>query len=264
MYNIFIEGIQGTGKTTLLRELEQKLPTYKAFYEGKLSPIELAWCSYLTFEEYDKICEKYVDVKEEIIFNTLTEDEYKVVAYTKILTDYEGFHRYLEEFTIYHGNKCFEEFKSIILKRYKNLNTEGNIFESSLFQYSITTMMLFYEKSDEEILKFYKEVFEILNDKRFKLIYIDTDDLSETIRTIKGERVDNHCNEVWFPPLVRYIETSPVGLKMKYDGFDGVVSHLVKRKQLELRIIREIIKDKAIIIKSKDYDLNKIVNIGVY
>ncbi len=259
MDNIFIEGIQGTGKTTLLRELEQNLPTYKVFYEGKLSPVELAWCSYLTFDEYDKICDKYIEIKEEIEFNTLTEGDYKVVSYTKILTDYEGFHRHLEVFTIYHGNKCFEEFKSIILKRYINFNTVGNIFESSFFQYCITTMMLFYEKSEEEILEFYKEVFDILKEKNFKLIYIDTEDVSETIRTIKSERVDNHCNELWFPSLVRYVESSPLGLKRGYTGFNGVVTHLEKRKQLEIRIISEIIKDKAVIIKSKDYYLNKIV-----
>ena len=34
MKNIFIEGIQGTGKTTLLRLLGQALPDYQVYWEN--------------------------------------------------------------------------------------------------------------------------------------------------------------------------------------------------------------------------------------
>ena len=44
MKNIFIEGIQGTGKTTLLRLLGQQLPDYHVYWEGDYCPVELAWC----------------------------------------------------------------------------------------------------------------------------------------------------------------------------------------------------------------------------
>ncbi len=257
--NIFIEGIQGTGKTTLLRKLESMLPNYKAFYEGKLSPVELAWCSYMNELEYEEICKKYSEITDEIKQYTLTEGSNKIVAYTKIITDYEGFHRHLEEYTIYHGNKCYEEFKSVILNRYSKVETNGNVFESSFFQYVITTMMLFYEMSDEEIIGFYREVFDILKNKNFRLLYIDTDNVKDTITKIKTERVDWHCNEVWFPPLMKYIESSPLGINKGYKGFDGVIVHLENRKQLELRIINEVVKEYAIVVRSCTYEIESII-----
>ncbi len=52
--HIFIEGLQGSGKSTLLRSLSQKFPEYKAYYEGDISPVELAWCSYMTKAQYEE------------------------------------------------------------------------------------------------------------------------------------------------------------------------------------------------------------------
>ena len=51
--HIFIEGLQGSGKSTLLRNLSRKYPEYKAYYEGDISPAELAWCSYMTKTQVD-------------------------------------------------------------------------------------------------------------------------------------------------------------------------------------------------------------------
>ncbi len=235
----------------------------RLFYESNLSPVNLAWASYLTVDEYENICEKYSDIKDDLGLYTLTDGDYRIVAYRKILTDYEGFHRHLEEFNIYHGNKSFIEFKDIILKRFSKLDSYNNIFESSLFHYNVTTMMLFYEMRDYEIVEFYREVFDVLKDKKLMLIYIDTDDISETINVIKGERVDLHCNEVWFQPLAKYIQNSPLGIQNDYSGLDGVLEHLESRKALELRIIREVFKDNAVVIKSKNYseDLESIVEV---
>ena len=42
MQNIFIEGIQGAGKSTLVNRLAQRLPEYSVYREGDLSPVELA------------------------------------------------------------------------------------------------------------------------------------------------------------------------------------------------------------------------------
>ena len=52
MNNIFIEGIQGAGKSTLLNQLQRMMPDYRAYREGDISPVELAWCSMkFTMEE---------------------------------------------------------------------------------------------------------------------------------------------------------------------------------------------------------------------
>ena len=45
MKNIFIEGIQDSGKTTLMKSLYEKLDGYHMYFEGDISPIELSWAA---------------------------------------------------------------------------------------------------------------------------------------------------------------------------------------------------------------------------
>ena len=59
--NIFIEGVPGTGKSTLLNRLAQERPEYRAYREGDLSPVELAWCSYMTKDAYEAVLRRYPD-----------------------------------------------------------------------------------------------------------------------------------------------------------------------------------------------------------
>ena len=69
--NIFIEGLQGTGKTTLLSTLSKKYPQYDTYREGDISPVELAWCSYMKEEDYERILAKYDYCREEIEKKTI-------------------------------------------------------------------------------------------------------------------------------------------------------------------------------------------------
>ena len=101
--HIFIEGLQGSGKTTLLRNLSQKFPEYKAYYEGDISPVELAWCSYMTKEQYEEALRKYAHVEQEMKQFTKQEGDRYIVAYTRILADMREFYEWMESFEIYNS-----------------------------------------------------------------------------------------------------------------------------------------------------------------
>ena len=73
--NYFIEGIQGAGKSTLTGRLAEMFPGYQVFREGDHNPVELAWCAYLTKEQYEEILLKYAAIADEIKANTLMEAE---------------------------------------------------------------------------------------------------------------------------------------------------------------------------------------------
>lgn len=49
--NYFVEGLQGVGKSTLVRLLSGKLKDYEVFHEGDYSPVDLAWCAYAAEKE---------------------------------------------------------------------------------------------------------------------------------------------------------------------------------------------------------------------
>ena len=60
--NYFVEGLQGSGKSTFVRRLSEKYHDYKAVCEGDYSPVELAWCAYVDKKTYAGILDKYSEV----------------------------------------------------------------------------------------------------------------------------------------------------------------------------------------------------------
>ena len=255
----FIEGIQGAGKSTLVNRLAEKLPQYQVFREGDYNPVELAWCTYMNKEQYDSVLQKYAPIADEIKTNTHTEQDKRIVTYTRIITDIPGFHKDLEQYEIYNGRVSREEFEKIILSRYAAWNGTEQIFECSIFQNIIESQILYYEMSDEEIIAFYRRLAEVLEDKSFRIVYLEVEDIAESINVIRKERVDHDGNEMWFPLMMAYIEECPWSKKHNIKGFDGLIAHLEHRKKLELQILKEIFPEQSVILQSKQYDIENIV-----
>ncbi|MBQ9489478.1 MAG: hypothetical protein IJU80_06055, partial [Lachnospiraceae bacterium] len=185
--NYFIEGIQGAGKSTLVSRLAEKLPEYHVFREGDYNPVELAWCSYLTKEQYEAVLNRYAEIVDEIKANTTVErvfttegasadrnaeDRY-VVTYTRILTDIPGFHKDLEQYEIYNGRVDRDTFDRIIFSRYAKWHGDHQVFECSIFQNIVENQILFYEMTDDEILEFYKELAQVIRVENYKILYLD-------------------------------------------------------------------------------------------
>ena len=249
----------GTGKSTLLTKLWQADKAYKAYWEGDLSPVELAWCSYMSKGNFSETLQKYAMFEAEIKTKTLEENGHFITAYTQILTDLPEFYQYMESFEIYNGRISFEEFRDVIYSRFEAFVGTGNIFECSFFQNSIESMMLFYCMTDDEIVEFYREAFELLKDKDFVMIYLDTKDLAGGLECIKKERTDERGNEIWYELMMRFIAESPLGRKQGYKEFSDLVEHLEQRRALELRVIREVIGEQCLVVTAKEYDVDRVL-----
>ena len=255
--NYFIEGLQGAGKTTFVQKLSDKLKDHQVFREGDFSPVELAWCAYVTEEQYHKILMDYPSLQEEIERKTVTEGGHKIICYTQILTDIPGFHRNLEKYEIYNGNLDKESFEKVVLERFGRWSGGGQIFECSIFQNIIENQMLYLLMTDEAILDFYKRLKNILADKPYRIVYLDVEDIPAAIDTIRKERSDNQGNELWFPMMIRYLEESPYGKAHGLTGLDGLLGHLEKRKALEHRIMEEVFVENAVVLRAKGYEMRE-------
>ena len=121
MTNIFVEGIQGMGKSTLINGISKLLPKLHVCREGDYSPVDLAWCAWMSEVDYKAILLKYPEVESEILKNTMKEQEYYIVTYTKIKTEVLGFYKDLECYEIYNGRKSLSELKEIIFNRFATL-----------------------------------------------------------------------------------------------------------------------------------------------
>lgn len=257
--NIFIEGIQGTGKSTLSSRLEKELTDYHVYHEGDISPVELAWCSYMTKEAWEEKLVKYPALSEEIKAKTKVEGEYYITAYTRILAESRAFYEDMEQYEIYNGRVEFDFFHDVIMKRYAAFSEEKCIFECSFFQNSIETMLLYYQLSDEEIISFYKEAYDILKDKGFQMLYLNSEQTRENILQIKKESSDEHGNEMWYPLMMNYLKESPYGKAQGYQDFDDMIAHFERRRKLELQIIQKVLKNHGLILTAKEYELEEIV-----
>lgn len=261
MKNVFIEGIQGAGKSTLVQEIATRAPQFKVCREGDYSPVELAWCAWLTEAEYAGILDKYAPVQSEIRKYTVKEGERYIVCYTRILTDIPGFHKDLERYEIYNGRKSLQELEQIVLSRYEKFSGNGYVFECSIFQNIVEDMILFHHCSDDEIVDFYHKLYSRINQKDFVLLYLYSEEIEENIRVIKKERSDNQGNEMWYPLMLKYFIHSPYGQQNGCKDFEDLIAHFKHRQQVELRVIKEVIGERARLLPSKGWKTEEILDL---
>ena len=259
--NIFIEGIQGSGKTTLLRKMSGLHPEYNVYYEGDISPVELAWCSYMEKDDFERMLMEYAYVKDEILKYTQTEGHRYITAYTRVLAEKREFYERMESFEIYNGRVQFAQFRDIIMMRYRKFAERfvkgdegaGNLFECSFFQNSIESMMLYYQMPEEEIIDFYRAAFEILKEADVQMFYLDSDNIRDNILQIKKERTDNQGNELWYPLMQAYLNESPYGKAHGYQDLKDMMAHFERRHTLEKRIMKEVLGNTCKVLKAKEY-----------
>ena len=238
--NYFVEGLQGSGKSTMVGQLSEHFPAYKAIREGEYSPVDLAWCAYLTREEYAEVLEKFPELREKTEEKTYFEDEHAIVCYTKVQTENHGFYQVLENHEIYNNRVSFDDFKKIILTRFKNWNGDKYIFECSLFQNIVEDMILFRVCSDDEIVAFYKEVKQALEGKKYHIMYLKTEDIEANLNVIRKERSDENGKELWFPLMMHFFDNCPYSKAKGTSGETDLIVHLAHRQELEIRILSEV------------------------
>ena len=251
--NYFIEGLQGSGKSTLVRKLSELHADYTAVREGEYSPVELSWCTYMDETAYHGILEKYSDLRQSIEEKTFSEGDRKIVCYTKIKTANRGFYKDLEQYEIYNNRVSYDDFKSIVLSRYRAWNQDNMIFECSLFQNIVEDMILFRCASDDEIMEFYQDIRNMLHGKNYHVVYLKTDDIRGNLEVIRKERSDDKGNEIWFPLMLGFFNDSPFAKKNGLNGADDLLHHFQHRQKLELQICEEIFSTKYTVIPSKAY-----------
>ena len=92
----------------------------------------------MTETEYENVLQKYDLIRDEIVKNTVKEQEHYIITYTRIITDIPGFRKDLETYEIYNGRTTLPELKKIIFSGFKNFI---GMWYLMLIKYIINSLM---------------------------------------------------------------------------------------------------------------------------
>lgn len=271
---ILVEGIPGSGKTTISKKIKNHLVSkgleVLLYNEGDMHPADMAWNALLNMDEYNNIIDEYKTHEKIIKENSIFEDDYVILAYTKL-----GFHRkqnklmnFLEEREIYDGRVSADTFKQIHLKRWKKFGEEMKenknkivIFECSFLQNHVNELLAIHDKDFDYIRDYLNELIGTVTELKPKLIYLNQASIKETINRVSKERVSHNKDMYpgWLETSIQYFKNSSYGKRNNINGFDGLIRYFEKRQEIELGIIKSLALDK-LIIYNKNYDYENIEN----
>lgn len=262
---ILVEGIPGSGKTTIAYKIKEAMDSKgikaRLFNEGDSHPADLAWSACLTLEEYENILKENPDMADKIKENTRIEDDYAIVAYTKLGLPMKskGLIEFFEGKELYDGKSSVDTFKELHLKRWRAFAESVkddeciNIFECAYLQNHVNELMSRNDQSFDDIESYMVELIDTVKELNPKLVYLTQPDIKETIRRVAEERVspDKSKWDDWIDLVIKYVEASPYGQAKEYKGYDGCIKFIEDRKKIEEKIIADLNIDKAIVVNDQ-------------
>ncbi|MCF7792865.1 MAG: thymidylate kinase [Candidatus Cloacimonetes bacterium] len=269
---IIVEGIPGSGKSTIAKKIEQYLISKnikaKMYREGDAHPADLAWLACIPTAEYIELLNKFSEQKEIIEKNTIIEGEFALVAYLNLgfLIGQNDLMKYLESKEVYDGRVGFQIFKYLHFCRWQKFvndtkDDEIVIFECSFLQNHVNELILVYNKDYGFIRNYLSELADIIQSLNPLMIYLKQQDVNETIRRVAAERLSPkpEIEPDWIDRVIEYIGKSKYGKMNQIIDFDGLVKYFEHRQNIELELLQDL-PIKSGIVFDPDFDWKVIWN----
>jgi hypothetical protein len=262
---IFIEGIPGSGKTTLANKLNNKLKEYyntEMRQEGDLHPIDVCWCSVQTKESFEDTLEKYPGISEQIKNFTKLVNGYYITAYTKIKTtpSERDFYQDMEKQELYSiiDLEQFQQFHQYLYTAFNNTFDPNTlyIFECSLLQNHINEHLLKFDSSMTQIIEYFTDLINRVYKLHPIIFYLSPLYPEQTIQHVIEERKSPNPElyNDWIDNVISYISKQPKAKKYGYLEAKDMIRYFMKRQEVELNLLKVLPVQKFIYTVHQNYD----------
>lgn len=249
----FIEGLPGTGKSTISKWLHEKTGA-KCILEGDFNyPNDLCNVAGIPLDVYNKILSDFPIMHDFIkqhgmyIYVNIEEvrkcfpHQHKLLS---ILSEWDIGDEFNPHMSLSHYVPCsLEFFYNSFAKLEKNY--ESIIFDSVWLQNPINEL-LSRNADSETIIKYCSSLTEML--KKFNLccIYLKRDSVDKTVKFARNAK-----GEGWTARVIELFSKTPYGITHKLEGFNDLIKYFSERAKIE----EEILSHK--IIKSLQYTIDE-------
>ena len=202
---IFIEGLPGSGKTTLTKKvllrLKQKNPDAKAFLESELpNPINFAGYAYLTLNEFDNLKKRYPNCE---FVHAVFSSEYVLVPYPFSANQFKETEEYPKELVQYLRSKefsCrpqnkvgFNVYSKTMLDRWNVFSNgltgkEEFVFDGDILQHPLDDILHNYDIPQSQIESHILKTADIISKLNAKVFYISQTNIEESLARVAVER----------------------------------------------------------------------------
>lgn len=208
---IFIEGISGVGKSTMVQTLQKELTglgyKVRSYLEGDYTnPIDFYGTAYFTTHEYEKLCSKYYYNRKNINMHTIKADDIRLIRYAnckKYIFEEPLLSVLIENEFCYHPKKILpmDKFVSIykeIWNNYQNSLTDEFdfiIFDGSLLHHPLNDIINNYNITAEQAVPFITALTDTLKTTQKYIFYLKTDNIKNQLQIAYKERNRNNPTE---------------------------------------------------------------------
>ncbi|MFT4415907.1 hypothetical protein ACLM5H_18770 [Fredinandcohnia humi] len=264
---ILIEGIPGSGKTSTAKaineQLIQKRISSQLFLEGNVNhPADYEWTACLDEPQYERLLEKYLHLEKQIRDYTIQENLLYLIPYGKMEIEQKddsipkSFFEDIGKHDVY--NLPLTTYCELLLNRWKSFARQAvkedpvYIFECAFFQNPINVFLARDDRPFSELRSFLEKLTNIISPLDPVLIYLNQENIEETINRVRKER-----SPEWFDFVSRYFTQQEFGKNRGLSGFDGVISYLTSRKEAE-KMLLDLLPMETRIIDNSTYDWKKV------
>jgi len=199
---VFIEGVSGVGKTTMVRMLAQELreagKRVEAYEEFDFrNPIDFYCTAYLTEADYEQLCREYG--AERLAKHTVCAGKARLVRYydeDTPLFEEPLLHELAAREFCYHPKRLIslteytEAYRNVWSDFADELDDSQDIilFDGSLLHHPINDMMRNYGASAEQAAGHVGALIEALGDTDWCVFYLKTEDIRSQLAAARAER----------------------------------------------------------------------------